>query len=86
MIEKLVNGTFAAVIADNTILVPEAKREASCSLHILEDEIEPFDLALGFRRTFEHDALREAIDDELLLMLEDGTLQVRHHTSYNEGI
>ena len=77
-IARLRNGTLAAVIADDTILVPEANTAPDCALHVLNDLIEPYDLALGFRRTFDNDAFRDAVDLELLRLLESGRLAVRY--------
>jgi ABC-type amino acid transport substrate-binding protein len=77
MIEKVRRGELTAVIADDTILIPEANQAPDCALHVLAESIEPYDLSLGFRRTFGRPAFREAVDEELLLLLESGTLNVR---------
>ena len=52
MIRKLKAGTYAAVISDDTQLIPRARLDDSCSLHILPDPIEPYDLAFAFRSGF----------------------------------
>jgi hypothetical protein len=77
MIEKVRNATLSAVIADNTILEPASHSDPTCSLHILDTEIEPYDLALGFKRTFNNSAFLRAVNEVLLLLLENGTLEVR---------
>jgi hypothetical protein len=44
---------------------------------VLNESIDPYDLSLGFRRTFGHAEFLKAVDEELLQLLESGTLNVR---------
>eukprot|EP00892_Ulva_mutabilis_P009355 jgi/Ulvmu1/6792/UM030_0130.1 len=74
MISKLRRGDYAAVISDDTQLISRAYADESCSLHILGDMIEPFDLAVAFGRGFTDDFFRRAVSSTLLDMQEDGTL------------
>ena len=73
-------GEYAAYITDDTALVPRAYADDSCSLHILDQEVERYDFALAFRRGFPSDDLRTAVSGVLLDMQEDGTLEVRAAT------
>lgn len=77
MIRKLKAGTYAAVISDDTQLIPRARLDDSCSLHILPDPIEPYDLAFAFRSGFPLPALRTQISNTLLKLGEEGVLAVR---------
>jgi hypothetical protein len=77
MIKTLRDRKFAAVIADDTILVPEAHQAAGCALHILPDQIAQYDLAIAYRRTFDNAPLMEAIDEQIAFLLGDSTLFVR---------
>ena len=61
MIEKLLKGEYTAVVSDDTQLLGYAYADDSCSLHILGDMIEPFDLAFAFRRGFPSDAFRRRV-------------------------
>ena len=70
-------GAVAAVIADDTILLPEANTAANCELHIVQEQIEEYDLALAFRRTFDEPALLDSINLQLLYLLQNGSLEVR---------
>ena len=72
-------GAVAAVIADDTILLPEANTAADCELHVVQEQIEEYDLALAFRRTFDEPALLDSINLELLYLLQNGSLEVRMH-------
>jgi Ligand-gated ion channel/Bacterial extracellular solute-binding proteins, family 3 len=77
MIRKLRAGQYAAVISDDTQLEPRARADATCSLHVLDPKIEPFDLAIAFRRDFPHPKLMSALNNALLRLQESGTLAVR---------
>ena len=77
MISKLLKGEYAAVISDDTQLIGRAFADQTCSLHILGDMIEPFDLAVAFRRGFPSDAFRAAVSSALLDLQESGVLTVR---------
>ena len=77
MIEKLLKGEYTAVVSDDTQLLGYAYADDSCSLHILGDMIEPFDLAVAFRRGFPSDAFRAAVSSALLDLQESGVLTVR---------
>lgn len=77
MIAKLRAGLYAAVISDDTQLLPRAYADDTCSLHLLKESIEPFDLALAFSKSFPSDAFREDVSGALLDMQEDGTISVR---------
>ena len=77
MIEKLLKGDYAAVISDDTQLISRAYADETCSLHILGDMIEPFDLAFAFRRGFPSDGFRRAVSSALLDLQEGGVLSVR---------
>lgn len=81
MINRIVAGDLFAVIADDTILVPEASKDATCALHILDAELEPYDLALGFRRTFDRPDFVAAVNTQLLYLLQSGVLEVCSHTA-----
>lgn len=48
MVERLKSKTYAAVISDDTQLISRAYNDQSCSLHILSESVEPFDLAFAF--------------------------------------
>lgn len=50
MIELLKKKIYTAVISDDTQLISRAYSDPTCSLHILSDSIEPFDLALAFSK------------------------------------
>ena len=77
MIKKLRAGQYAAVISDDTQLEPRARADDSCALHILPDKIEPFDLAIAFRKDFPHPRLVTAMNNALLRLQESGTLTAR---------
>ena len=77
MIAKLRAGVYAAVISDDMQLLPRAYADDTCSLHLLKETIEPFDLALAFSKSFPSDAFREDVSGALLDMQEDGTISVR---------
>lgn len=79
MIAKLRRGEYAAIISDDTQLEPRAYADAFCSLHILQETVEPFDLAFAFRSDFANDAMRQAVSSVLLDMQEDKSLEVRPH-------
>jgi ABC-type amino acid transport substrate-binding protein len=79
MIRKVRSGALSAVIADDTILIPEANNAPDCALHVINEQIEPYDLSLGFRRTFGNPTFREVINEEILVLLENGVLNVRAH-------
>lgn len=70
------DGLVAAVVADDTILVPEANKAADCELHIVQEDIEEYDLALAFRRTFNDTLLIDSVNLALLYLLQNGTLEV----------
>eukprot|EP00892_Ulva_mutabilis_P006137 jgi/Ulvmu1/3896/UM018_0117.1 len=74
MISKLRRGDYAAVISDDTQLISRAYSDDACSLHILGDTIEPFDLAIAFNRNFPSDAFRFAVSSTLLDLQEGGVL------------
>lgn len=76
MIERVRNGTSFAVIGDDNILVPAAQRDRDCALHILDDEVEQFDLALAYKRTFNDSAFMRAVDVQISRMAEQGVLEV----------
>jgi hypothetical protein len=50
MIERLKAKVYTAVISDDTQLITRAYNDESCSLHLLSDSIEPFDLAFAFSK------------------------------------
>jgi hypothetical protein len=50
MVERLKAKVYAAVISDDTQLINRAYSDQSCSLHILAESIEPFDLAIAFSK------------------------------------
>jgi hypothetical protein len=77
MIRKLRAGDYAAVISDDTQLTERAYNDRSCSLHLLKDPIEPFDLALAFAADFGLPQLRQAINSAILHLQESGELDVR---------
>jgi ABC-type amino acid transport substrate-binding protein len=76
MIQKLKSRHYMAVISDDTQLIARAYSDDSCSLHILADKIEPFDLAFAFRKGFPRLDLMLAVSSALLKLQEDGTLAV----------
>lgn len=77
MIKKLRAKQYTAVISDDTQLEPRARSDDSCSLHILNDKIEPFDLAIAYRQGFPFPSLISALNNALLRLQESGTLTVR---------
>ena len=79
MIKKLRAGQYAAVISDDTQLEPRARADDSCALRILTDKIEPFDLAIAFRKNFPYPELVRALNNALLKLQETGQLAVRLH-------
>lgn len=50
MIERLKNKVYTAVISDDTQLITRAYSDDSCSLHILSESVEPFDLAFAYSK------------------------------------
>lgn len=65
------------MISGETQLLPRAYKDTTCSLHLLQEEIEPYDLAVAFSKSFSSDSFRDAVSRSLLDMQEDGTLTVR---------
>jgi ABC-type amino acid transport substrate-binding protein len=81
MVHDLRKGQLKAVMLDDTILVPIANQAKACDLHILDDKLSQYDLALAFRRTFNDTRLMDAVNTEIQYLLQDGTLQVLHCAS-----
>jgi hypothetical protein len=74
MIRKLKTGVYAAIISDDVQLVPRAHQEDDCALHILEDYIEPFDMAIAYRKGFPYGRLQKEMSNSLLRLSESGKL------------
>lgn len=76
MIRRLKQGQYAAIISDDVQLIPRAHQDKSCALHILDEQIEPFDLAIAYRKGFPFPRLQAEISNSLLRLQEAGTLEV----------
>jgi hypothetical protein len=79
-IKKLRNDDLAAIISDGSQLQFRASKDPSCSLHILHEDLGPFDMAFAFRANFSRDYpdvnLIANINAKLLLWQEEGELKV----------
>ena len=52
MIGALRNGAVKAIIADDTQLLARASNDTSCRLYILDQRLQPFDIAFAFANDF----------------------------------
>jgi hypothetical protein len=76
MVDKLVKGTYKAIISDSTQLISIVNSDESCHLHLLPEAIEPFDIAFAYADDHQHLMLAEAIDAVIVELQESGTLAV----------
>jgi hypothetical protein len=74
MVRKLKAGVYTAIISDDIQLVPRSHQDESCALHILDDYIEPFDLAFAYRKGFPYGRLQTEVSNSLLRLSEAGSL------------
>eukprot|EP00892_Ulva_mutabilis_P001091 jgi/Ulvmu1/10983/UM007_0162.1 len=85
MEQKLLDGTYQAIISDSQHLTHRSNRDATCSLNLLPGIIEPFDIAFAFHENFPYEGLPEAVDDALIELQESGVLsKVGEANSYPE--
>lgn len=75
MVAGLQAGEYSALISDDKQLESISRADRSCSLHILDEKVLPFETAFAFRRGFEDSRLKRRVDDAILEMQASGTLQ-----------